>query len=283
MKLNFLFLIIVFQLAAAIHTYAEDKKLLDIIMDACKDIDVTNLDKKYTDSIQTTKLDFTELLERRNIAQIPKSNNEHYTVFYSDNKIKKVTKYNTKQKKKVFTIFFAENSDIYVGVVLYYYPETVFYGSFTDGVMLIDTKMNLINYIYIPEIVKTEYRADSLLLHPPSPKEVTREFSIRQDLNSKSIWYALALDEHLNPKTRLNFRNGRLLSFSRVIPDIKGYKEELDVYDIHKSEQVDNLDMYYLRLLLRRGGSTDVILACTVIPDLNKDFPFWLYLDFEYK
>ena len=262
-------LLILLQIVSTTCINVRGNELLILITEAYKDIDINEiLNTQYTDSIELEKGDFSSLIESKNI------NKDHIFVSYFDRKT---------GKEQNFSILFSKKYDIYIGLIFVPDFESDFSGYLSDNVILIDAKTNSIICVRISELIEAEFISKTNIPNIPTPKEVIRRFNLRQDINYYDILWILKLDSFLNPQTRINFINGKLISFSKIMNTPEGYKENMSVYSTVETEDIGMINLSQLYLILRMGSKYDSIINCTVIPDYLENRPFWLGLSQRYK
>jgi hypothetical protein len=207
--------------------------------------------------------------------------NEYYTVYKCGN-IRKISKHHTRFEYHNYDILLKKYHDFYVGWIWFRTADEFgdgLNGRFINGILLINSQT--IFYIQIKEMIKTDYISLLPDYSPPAPNEVLRDFHIRKDITGCDIQFILALDEYLIPQSKLIFVNGKLLSFSKISYPL--YKEEIQIYNLSKSEDIDSFTFFRLNLILHRGSFEDTLLSATIYPENGENVPFWEFLSYRYK
>lgn len=191
---------------------------------------------------------------------------DYYKVYYKNNKIAKISRFNSENRSLNYSFLILDSKDFCFLIL----AENTLEDSRRDAILdkvIIHNKKNKYNFL-VSFIDLFDYDQD---------ENNHIYYFLNSKVKSKDITRMYYLDDKLKAKTRLNFRENKLFSFSKVSKKEGVYYEEMQNYFTHKKYCNLKYVPYNFFIDYLKNGSTvhEYRYKMTVKPNQNKGLPLW--------
>jgi hypothetical protein len=243
------------------------------------DLEETNMQYKKFTGVANFNFNSLEITNEKpiNNAKIK------YKLFYDqDKKIKKISQLDILTNKNVLDYFLFYDSNFIIGVPFLYNNSKSLeknkpLGYLIDAIIIFDTihsKTTLITINNLFSLIRVEIEIEKLEYY---------NYELVSTISINDVQRIFQLNENMEPVTRLNVEDTSILSFSEVKNVNNEVFEIIYVFNTKNNIGIDKMNNQLLSRFLYSGFDFQFSIKATVKPEIQEDFPLWVYPSILYK